>query len=338
MPLLEFDKVSKVYAKGPGLWRSRFRRHMAAGQAVKGAAHPALSRIDLQIKAGEAVGLVGESGAGKSTLAAIATGLELPTSGTVRIDGHTPGKDQITLHRLARAVQLIWQDAAGSLDPRMKVGTAVAEPLRIHRLAPRENLQTEVKSLLAAVGLQNELAGRYPHQLSGGEAQRVVIARALALKPKLLICDEPASALDAHAKAQLAELLLRLRQQHCLAYLIVAHDLSLVRRLTERIYVIYKGVIVETGPTAAVLSQPLHPYTRLLMAADPNSPAWAEPGQQIWHPERGGCYFANRCSEWDAGRCADLPLLAEVEGGRAVACQSGKASFRSGAAAATTSG
>jgi oligopeptide/dipeptide ABC transporter ATP-binding protein len=232
------------------------------------------------------------------------------------------GASELTGLARARAVQLIWQDAAGSLNPRLRVGAAIAEPLKIHSLATGREMQHEVARLLDEVGLNAELALRFPHELSGGEAQRVVIARALALQPQLLICDEPASALDARLKAQLAQLLRRLGRERGLAYLIIAHDLSLVRRLTERLYVMYRGKVVETGPTGAVLSRPLHPYTQLLVGSDPSLPGWnPSPAMHIEEPgQPGACDFLGRCRQRVAKVCESQPEMIGLETERAVAC------------------
>lgn len=333
LPLLEFEGVSKSYQPRTGLaafWSSRKAENLNA-----------LSEVSLVIDKGEAVGLVGESGAGKSTLAAIAAGLTDPTSGTVRISGiEESGSRRESRRRRARTIQLIWQDAVGSLNPRMRVGKAVAEPLQIHHLAVGQALDDEVNRLLSEVDLKPELAKRYPHEISGGEAQRVVIARALALNPKLLICDEPASALDARLKVQLAELLMRLRRERGLAFLIIAHDLALVGRMTERLYVMYQGRIVESGPTAQVLSSPLHPYTRLLVSSDPSMPGWGEAllgntrgaahdnlleeyrlnGIGGAGPRKEACCFAPKCAEQTATCRQVKPSLTKAGKERWVAC------------------
>jgi peptide/nickel transport system ATP-binding protein len=334
LPLLEFEGVSKSYQPRTGLaafWSSSSRKAENLN---------ALSEVSLAIDKGEAVGLVGESGAGKSTLAAIAAGLTDPTSGTVRISGiEESGSRREIRRRRARTIQLIWQDAVGSLNPRMKVGKAVAEPLQIHHLAVGQALDDEVNRLLSEVDLKPELAKRYPHEISGGEAQRVVIARALALNPKLLICDEPASALDARLKVQIAELLMRLKRERGLALLIIAHDLALVGRMTKRLYVMYQGRIVESGPTVQVLTSPLHPYTRLLVSSDPSMPGWGEAlvstlsaahgnplegcrlnGIGGAGPSKEACCFAPKCTEQIATCRQVKPSLTKVGEERWVGC------------------
>ncbi|MHB1464262.1 MAG: oligopeptide/dipeptide ABC transporter ATP-binding protein [Thermoleophilia bacterium] len=296
-----------------------------------------LDGINLSVGEGEAVGLVGESGAGKTTLAALAAGLELPSAGGVSISGPDPDPEtggfrkrgKAARLKRARQLQLIWQDARGSLDPRMKIGAALAEPLRIHGLDSRHELDIKVSALMSETGLDASLRSRYPHELSGGEVQRVVIARALALDPAVLVCDEPASSLDAGNKVRIARLLSRLRRERGLALLVIAHDLGLVRVLTERIFIIYRGRIVESGPTAAVLDNPLHPYTRLLVSCDPSMPGWnkmlgatgTQPGRkQVLRPHLRGCGFACRCSQKSAACQGSAPELSSWGEDRRVAC------------------
>ncbi|MDO8735631.1 MAG: ATP-binding cassette domain-containing protein [Thermoleophilia bacterium] len=228
----------------------------------------ALREFSLAIEAGASVGIIGESGAGKTTLAALATGLMKPDSGSIRVDGEelsAPGKTRL---RNARIIQLIWQDTAGSVDPRIKAGDIIGEPLSIHGLSGKNEAHDNIAGLLSEVGLPGKLADRYPHELSGGELQRVVIARALAVSPRLLICDEPAASLDAHAKLQVSELLLRLRAERNLALMVIAHDLTLVRRITRELVVMKRGAIVEQGPTEKLTSTPSHPYSQLLIGSD----------------------------------------------------------------------
>ena len=334
LPLLEFNNVSKVFGQANrGLSGVRSgRRLFPARRGIK-----VLDGINLSVGKGEAVGLVGESGAGKTTLAALAAGLEMPSAGGVRVFGPAPdpetgasrGRGRAARLNRARQLQLIWQDARGSLDPRMKIGASLAEPLRIHGLDSRRELDMKVSALMSETGLDASLRSRYPHELSGGEVQRVVIARALALDPAVLICDEPASSLDAANKVRIARLLGRLRRERGLALLVIAHDLGLVRFLTERIFIIYRGRIVESGPTAAVLDNPLHPYTRLLVSCDPSMPGWNKmSGATETHPGRkqalqqgqSGCGFAWRCPQ-KSGVCLGIvPELSSLGEGRRVAC------------------
>lgn len=310
MPLLELKGVSKVFPGG--------RR--------------ALDGVSLTVEAGQATGLVGESGAGKTTLAQIAVGLVRPTSGTVAVNGAVAGNGgRINRKELSRMIQLVWQDAPGSLDPRMRVGRAVAEPLKVHGTGPQGSLRDKALDLLAEVGLAPELADRRPRGLSGGEIQRAVIARALAPGPRLLICDEPASALDARIKAQIVELLGRLRRQRGLAYLIITHDLGLVGKLADNLLVMYGGVIVETGPAARLLKNPLHPYTQLLLSSQPelggpvaafyakNNKALDDSGHHDITGD-GGCGFRWMCPR-KVDRCdGSKPELTSVGDDRQAAC------------------
>jgi len=242
-------------------------------RALADAASPgiqALTEISLSISPGESVGIIGESGAGKTTIAAVATGLVRPTSGRVLVDGEVLSGDGKTRRRNARIIQLVWQDTSGSVDPRMKAGSIIEEPLRVHNLSGKNDAHVHIARLLREVGLSGNLTDRYPQELSGGELQRVVIARALALNPRLLICDEPAAALDIHAKLQIADLLTRLQTERNLALMVIAHDLSLVGRITRELVVMNRGAIVERGPTEMLIKRPSHPYTQMLIGSDPS--------------------------------------------------------------------
>jgi peptide/nickel transport system ATP-binding protein len=280
----------------------------------------------MTVEPGQTIGIVGESGAGKSTLALMVAGLIAPTSGSLSIDNELLGK--IDRKRLSRKLQLIWQDTSGSLDPLLTVGASVAEPLKIHGLAIGNETRIHVGNLFREVGLNENLIDRYPHQLSGGELQRVVIARALTTNPQLLICDEPASALDVRIKAQIADLLIKLQSARGLAYVIIAHDLMLVRKVTDYIMVMYSGMVVEQGATREVLDHPLHPYSKLLVGSDP----------ALWLTDRNheaglktsvaagsmiidsGCPYYPRC-QIAIDRCRQLrPRLLRLKKGRAIAC------------------
>jgi ABC-type dipeptide/oligopeptide/nickel transport system ATPase subunit len=271
LPLLEVENLSKSYDSR----RGSFGRESAAG-ADAGAA---LKGIDLTLERGGSLGIIGESGAGKTTLASLIVGLEKPGAGVVRLNGAVVGKEMDFPAR-AKTVQMVWQDAAGSFDPRLRLGSALAEPLRIHAAPGGRDRAAEaalVEDVMRDVGLDPGLARRYPHQVSGGELQRAAIARALILKPELLICDEPASALDMMLKRQIMELLLRLRRERRLSYIIIAHDISMVKGLTEEVAVLYRGSIVEAGLTSRVVSSPEHPYTRQLIASVPVLPVRKTP-------------------------------------------------------------
>ena len=228
----------------------------------------ALSGVSLTIAKGESLGLVGESGSGKSTLARCVLRLMEPSSGEIRFDGVDITRvSRRALFPFRRRVQIVFQDPFSSLNPRMPVGEILREPLVIHAIE-----KTRVEDLLALVRLAPEMASRFPHELSGGERQRIGIARALAVGPELLVCDEPVSALDVSVQAQVLDLLKDLQRRLGVAVLFISHDLRVVRRVCQRVAVIYLGKIVEAGVTAEVYSRPAHPYTRALLSAIPKLP------------------------------------------------------------------
>jgi peptide/nickel transport system ATP-binding protein len=232
----------------------------------------AVDDVSFEIRAGERVGLVGESGSGKSTLVRMLLGLDRPTGGTVRVEGQVlHGAAAAEQRRLRRGLQVVFQDPVGSLNPRHRVERIVAEPLHLlERAPPAAERRRLIESLLAEVGLEPAHADRYPHEFSGGQRQRIAIARALALRPRLVVLDEAVSALDATLRGQVLDLLERLRRERGLAYLFVSHDLEVVRAVTDRVLVLERGRIVEAGATERVLDRPEHPYTRALVAASPS--------------------------------------------------------------------
>jgi oligopeptide transport system ATP-binding protein len=291
----------------------------------------AVDDVSVQVHAGEVLGVVGESGCGKSTLANLIMMLEEPTSGTISFRG----KDVSTFsksERLAyrRQVQMVFQDTLGSLDPRMTIADVLTEPYNVHRdFLPKKKWPEKVRELLALVGLDPNHANRYPHQFSGGQRQRICIARALALDPIVLVCDEPVSALDVSVQAQIINLLKDLQERLGLAYVFVAHDLSVVRQIADRVAVMYLGQVVETGDEARVLLQPSHPYTQALVSALPEADeAGTVTGSRIIlagdlpNPADppSGCRFRTRC--WMAQqKCADEePELIERGTGRPTKC------------------
>ena len=274
----------------------------------------AVDDVSFWINAGETFGLVGESGSGKSTLGRCVVGLHTPTGGTVRFRGTEIPRGRRRDADFRREVQIIFQDPYASLDPRMKVRDIVAEGLDINHLASdRRDRDTRVETALAAVGLNPSHADRYPHEFSGGQRQRIGIARALAVEPRLVVCDEPISALDVSIQAQVVNLLADLQAQRGLTYLFIAHDLSMVRHISDRIGVMHRGKLVEVGPADLVYEHPLHPYTRSLLSAvlvpDPDmqqgrqrthyQPTGA-PGRELREAEPGHFVLAT------AGELADL--------------------------------
>ena len=289
----------------------------------------AVDDVSFTIGRGEVLGLVGESGSGKTTVGrTILRALE-PTQGRILLDG----TDIAHLSRRAlrphrRRMQLVFQDPFSSLNPRMTVGAAIAEPLVIHRLAQgRRDRAARVAELLRLVGMPADSMGRYPHAFSGGQRQRLGIARALASAPELLVADEPVSALDVSIQAQIANLLLELRTRLGLAMLFIAHDLAVVEHVAERIAVMYLGRIVETAPSRALCRRPLHPYTEALLAAVPVPDPTVKRRRTLLTGEipspvdpPSGCVFRNRC-RYALPACAETrPELREVAPGRAKAC------------------
>jgi len=289
----------------------------------------AVTDVSLTLAAGETLGIVGESGSGKSTLGRCILRLIEPTRGSVRFMGQELTQlSRDVMRSTRRQLQIVFQDPYSSLNPRMTVQATVGEALRVHRLTQRgAEEEQRVAQLLDQVGLRREYMRRYPHELSGGQRQRVGIARALAVQPKLLICDEPVSALDVSVQAQIVNLLKDLSEALGLSYLLIAHDLSVVRLMAQRVAVMYLGRIVEVGDVSAVYTQPRHPYTRALLSAVPELGTrqkrrlvlLGDPPSPLAPPS--GCPFHPRCAEAQAGRCdQELPALREVAPGHWAAC------------------
>ncbi|MCX9192120.1 dipeptide/oligopeptide/nickel ABC transporter ATP-binding protein [Carbonactinospora thermoautotrophica] len=292
----------------------------------------AVDGVDLHVPRGTTFGLVGESGCGKSTLGRAILRLVEPTAGTVEFAGVDVAKLKgEELRRFRRRMQMVFQDPMASLNPRQSVGSILAEPLRAHGVAGgREAHARRVRELLDLVGLPASAASRYPHEFSGGQRQRIGIARAIALNPDLIIADEPVSALDVSIQAQVINLLEELQERLGLTYLVIAHDLAVVRHISETIGVMYLGALVEQAPSDELYRQPLHPYTIALMSAVPvpdpevedrrerilltgDLPSPADPP--------AGCRFHTRCPFRQPTRCADeRPQLREIAPGRKVAC------------------
>ncbi|WP_367614824.1 ABC transporter ATP-binding protein [Plastoroseomonas arctica] len=259
----------------------------------------AVDGVTLNVAQGQVLAIVGESGCGKSTLGRLALRLIEPDRGTIHFQGEDLGKlSPRALRARRRDMQLIFQDPFGSLDPRMTVEQAVAEPLILHNIVPRAQVRDRVADMLTRVGLRPELATRWPHEFSGGQRQRIAIARALASGPKLVIGDEPVSALDVSVQAQVVNLLQDLIRDLGLTFILISHDLGVVRHIADRVAVMYLGRIVEEGSTAAIFTAPRHPYTRALLAAVPGQGGAAAPLEgDVPSPSNPppGCHFHTRC-------------------------------------------
>ncbi|MFI9451692.1 peptide ABC transporter ATP-binding protein [Amycolatopsis sp. WAC 01375] len=319
-PILRVENLVKYFPVRAGIL---FKRTIGQVKAVDG--------VSFDLMPGETLGVVGESGCGKSTLAQVLMRLEEPTGGLATFEGRDIfALRGAELRKLRREIQIVLQDPYTSLNPRMTVGDIIGEPFEIHtEVAPKGSRAAKVRELLDVVGLNPEHINRYPHQFSGGQRQRIGIARALALRPKVIICDEPVSALDVSIQAQVMNLLGELQKEFGLSYVFIAHDLSVVRHLSTRVAVMYLGKIVEMGTEEEIYEHPSHPYTQALLSAVPVADPALRGQRQVIRLEGdvpspldppSGCRFRTRC--WKAQDiCADqVPELITRSGGHLSAC------------------
>ncbi len=312
-PIIEIRGLRKQFTHKPSPF--------LPGQTVT-----AVDRVDLVITPGETVGLAGESGCGKSTLARMVMGLTTPTAGEILFRGKQLDAlrgDDLTEFR--KSVQMIFQDPFSSLNPRMRVGEIIAEPLRIHRLVPREDARETVHGLMERVGISPDLYDRYPHEFSGGQRQRIGIARALAVSPQVVIADEPLSALDISIQAQIMNLLLELQKSLGLAYLLISHDLAVIRHLSDRVAIMYLGNIVEESESEKIFTNCRHPYTEALLSAIPGlvrtGSRQTRRDSDNAAPAAGiGCRFRTRCPYSKELCHTTEPPLEEKTPGHKAAC------------------
>jgi len=305
------------------------RRHYTIGGGLFGkkALVKAVDGVSFSLSQGKTLAVVGESGCGKSTLARVATLLETPTEGELWIDGKaTMGVSGAALRHLRLSVQMVFQNPYGSLNPRKTVGSILEEPLAINSRGNAAERQEAARAMMAKVGLRQDHYGRYPHMFSGGQRQRIAIARALMLRPRVVVADEPVSALDVSIQAQVLNLMMDLQEEFRLAYLFISHDLSVVRHIADEVMVMYLGRPVEQGPKPTIFSNPRHPYTKILLAATPSvDPAHRQTAIAVkgelpspLNPP-SGCAFHKRCP-YATERCGnERPELRPVEG-HIVAC------------------
>ncbi|MBZ6078681.1 ABC transporter ATP-binding protein [Microvirga puerhi] len=314
-PLLQVSNLKRYYG-GSSSW-------LRAGRTIK-----AVEDVSFFVRPGETFGVVGESGCGKTTTGRMIVGLDRPTAGSINFAGEeltTLSAEEWRIRR--RKMQMIFQNPLSALDPRMTIRRQIREPLDLHDIGIPNERDAKVEELLDAVSLQPAMADRYPHQISGGQAQRAVIARALGLDPDLVVCDEPVSALDLSVQARVTALLQDLQERRGMAYVFISHDLRIVKKLSHRVAVMYLGQIVEVGDTDDVYRQPLHPYTRALIAAIPDmapnhrskrTTLQGDPPSPAAPPS--GCHFHTRCHMARESCAREAPVLREIGGAHQVRC------------------
>lgn len=315
LPVIETKAISKQFTSGNGIFGSR--------QTLS-----AVSEVSISLAEGETLGIAGESGCGKSTLAKLIMGLIPTTSGNILFRGtDISGMTSTELTGFRKSVQIAFQDPFSSLNPRMRVREIIAEPLTIHGLVTRDELYARVIRLMQETGLDPEHADRYPHEFSGGQRQRIGIARALAVAPQVLIADEPVSALDLSIQAQIINLLMELKRSRGLSLIFIAHDLSVVRHVSDRIAVMYLGRIVETGQGNDLFTRPLHPYTEALISAIPQLRPDATKKRIVLAGDvptplaiPHGCPFNSRCPYVREKCRQERPLMEEKKPGHMAAC------------------
>jgi peptide/nickel transport system ATP-binding protein len=318
-PLLEFHAVSKRFTRRLDLVEKLAAR---LGADLRETTVHAVDRVSFAVGEGEVVGLVGESGCGKSTLGRVGCGLYAPSEGTVAYRGQPVP----TAAGVRRPLQMIFQDPFASLNPRLRIADVIGEAPRVHGLVDRAGVEDYVAELMRRVGLDAGFMRRYPHQFSGGQRARIGIARALAVKPEFLVCDEAVAALDVSIQAQVLNLFMDLREQLGLTYLFISHDLGVVRHLSDRVVVMYLGRVVEIAPTDALFGEAGHPYTQALLAEVPR----LDRRKRAFVPIRGeipsplapppGCHFHPRCPKAMARCATEAPALREIAPGRLSAC------------------
>lgn len=313
--ILEAQKLTRFYEVSQGPFKP--------AAIVK-----ALDGVSFQVEAGKTLAVVGESGCGKSTLARQVTMIERPTSGQLEFDGFDlVNATDRELKTARQRVQMIFQNPYGSLNPRKKIGIIIGEPLTINRDLSKSELEEQVLNMMSKVGLRPEHYNRYPHMFSGGQRQRIAIARALMLKPKLVVADEPVSALDVSVQAQVLNLLMDLQEEMNLAFLFIAHDLSVVRYIADEVMVMYLGKIAEYGQTEQIFEHPRHPYTQALLASTPHLKAQNRKQRVILSGELpsplsppSGCVFHTRCPYANARCSIEIPAQILLNDGQQVAC------------------